>query len=414
MITSILRVLLTRSFKPLVFINKTVDDLEFDVDKFGIYVHIPFCKTLCSFCPYYKVQYNEALAKNYKEALLKEIIMAGTVHKNKNITSVYFGGGTPALMINELKEIISTIKENFNIEDTIGIELHPRDINETLLEKLKNIGFDMVSIGIQSFQESCLNTLGREPIDNESKVKLVSDFGFKVIDVDLIFGMSKQTKEELSKDFITAFKAGATQVSTYPFIDFSYANNKHKPLGRKEKKELLNCLDETSNNIECDRTSVWTFGKKQTSKYSSITRDLYIGFGPSAATLTKKIFGVNTFSVEEYIKSIENGKSAKALFMNFNKRTRKIYWLFWNAYTLKLNNKAFYELFNETLEKAFGIELNLGKFLGLVKKVPEGYKLTKRGAYIYHLLEQKYTHQYIDKTWRLAGKAATPEEIKLY
>lgn len=414
MITSVLRVLLTRSFKPLVFNNKTVEDLDFDVDEFGIYVHIPFCTTLCSFCPYYKVKYDKALVESYKEALLKEITRAGTVHKNKSITSVYFGGGTPALMIEELQEIISTLKESFKIEGNIGVELHPRDINEALLEKLKNISFDMISVGIQSFQESCLNTLGREYIDGESKVKLVSDFGFKVIDVDLIFGMAKQTKEDLSKDFITAFNAGATQVSTYPFIDFSYANNKHKPLGRRDKKELLNCLDEASNNIECNRTSVWTFGKKHTPKYSSITRDLYIGFGPSAATLTKKAFGVNTFSVEEYIKLIENGDCARALTMNFDSRTRKIYWLFWNAYTLKLNNNGFYKLFNESLDKAFGIELKLGRFLGLVKKITDGYELTKRGAYIYHLLEQKYTHQYIDKTWRQAGATPPPEEIKLY
>ncbi len=414
MITSFLRVLLTRSFKPLVFSSKIEENFQLDVDEFGIYVHIPFCTTLCSFCPYYKVKYDEALVKNYKEALLKEIICAGALYKNKNITSIYFGGGTPALMLEELQEIISTLKDNFHIEGNIGIELHPRDINEVLLEKMKSIGFDMVSIGIQSFQESCLNTLGREYLDGEKKVKLVHDFGFKVIDVDLIFGMAKQTKEDLSKDFLAAFNSGATQVSTYPFIDFSYANNKHKPLGRNEKKELLTVLDELSSTMDCVRTSVWTFGKKHTPKYSSITRDLYIGFGPSAATLTKKAFGVNCFSVEEYIRLIESGKSAKALTMNFTTRTRKIYWLFWNAYTLKLNNSDFYKLFRESLDKAFGIELKLGKLFGLVKKTSQGYELTKRGAYVYHLLEQKYTHEYIDKTWRLAGEAILPEEIKLY
>ncbi|KZL90515.1 radical SAM protein [Clostridium magnum] len=133
-------------------------------------------------------------------------------------------------MLEELSDILTALKSNFNIESNIGIELHPRDIKEETLLKLKNIGFDMVSIGIQSFEEKCLRILGREYINGAEKVKMAAAAGFTTIDVDLIFGIEEQTKEDLKSDFITAFNSGATQVSTYPFIDFSYANNKSKPL----------------------------------------------------------------------------------------------------------------------------------------------------------------------------------------
>jgi menaquinone C8-methyltransferase len=414
MITSILRVLLTRSFKPLVFKNYCKEEMEIEGDELGLYVHIPFCTTLCSFCPYNKVKYNRELAGRYKESLIKEINMKAKSLRSKSISSIYFGGGTPALMLEELPEIMQVLKENFDFRENIGIELHPRDINENCLKKLRSIGFDMVSIGIQSFQEKCLHSLGREYVDGGDKVKLVRDAGFKVIDVDLIFGMSGQSKEDLKMDFLEAFDCGATQVSTYPFIDFSYANNKNKPLGKKDKKVLLECLEETMNEICCDRTSVWTFGKRDIQKYSSITRNLYIGFGPSAATLTKKFFAVNTFSVEEYIASIDSQRSPKALTLNFSERTRALYWLFWNAYTLRLSNVEFYKLFNKNLEQLFRIELALGRIFRLIRKVPEGYELTKRGAYIYHLMEQKYTHEYIDKTWRKTGEEAWPLEVRLY
>lgn len=415
MITNLLRLLFTRSLKPFVFTNENRYELNTDVPELGIYVHIPFCTTLCPFCPYNKIKYNKALASSYKDALIKEIHMVSTLNKKKSkITSVYFGGGSPALMLEELSDILTALKNNFHINSNIGIELHPRDINEETLLKLKNIGFDMISIGIQSFEEKCLKILGREYINGAEKVKMAAAANFTTIDVDLMFGIEGQTKEDLKSDFITAFSSGATQVSTYPFIDFSYANNKNKPLGKKHKKELLEYLETISEELQCTRTAVWTFGKKGVPKYSSITRDNFIGFGPSATTLLKDFFKVNTFSVVEYIKCINNEKIPTSLTLNFTKRTRALYWLFWNSYTLKINNESFKKLFNNELEYIFKFELRLGVLMGLIRKTKEGYELTEKGTYKYHLVEQVYTHQYIDKTWRIARQEAWPDKIKLY
>ncbi|MFL0269418.1 coproporphyrinogen-III oxidase family protein [Candidatus Clostridium radicumherbarum] len=415
MVTSILRVLLTRSFKPLMFTDKACNEMKFDSSEIGIYVHIPFCKTLCPFCPYNRIKYDEGMIKPYKEALIDEINMVGRQYKDKKaVTSVYFGGGTPALMLNELGEIIAALKENFDIRGNIGIELHPSNITKDSLLEIKNIGFDMVSIGIQSFQAECLNTLGRKYIDGAEKVRLVKEAGFNTIDVDLIFGIANQSEEDLRDDFLRAFQLGATQVSTYPFIDFSYANNARKPLGKEEKRQLLSALKKTSAEIGCDRTAVWTFGKKDKTRYSSITRDAFIGFGPSATTLTKKFLKLNTFAVEEYIKCIKSGKIPTAITMEFSERNRALYWMFWNAYTLEFNNDEFKKLFGFNLEKMFKIELRIAIVLGLLNKVKNGYQLTERGTYYYHLLEQKYTNRYIDKSWRIARENPWPKEIRLY
>lgn len=413
MVTNIFRIIATRSFKSISFTNK-IEEMDSNMKELGLYVHIPFCEKLCPFCPYNKVEFDKNLANEYKDALIKEIENMGVFYGEKNITSVYFGGGTPALMIDSLGEIIKALKYNFNIKANIGIELHPRDINEIMLRSLIDIGFDMVSIGIQSFNKDNLKTLGREYINGAEKINLVKNAGFKVIDVDLIFGIKGQTKENLIEDFEIAIKNGATQVSTYPFIDFSYAKNKSKPMGKYEKKELLQSLESISENLGLKRTSVWTFGKEGISKYSSITRDSYIGFGPSAATLTNNYFKINTFSVPEYIKVMDTKLTATSLTMDFTKRVRALYWGFWNAYTLEFNSKSFKDLFNEDLDKFFKIELFLARVLGMIEKIDSGYKLTKRGTYIYHLLEQHYTHQYIDKTLKICSNEPWPKEIKLY
>jgi len=415
MITNILRVLLTRSFETLKFTGGADYEMKVDKDEAGIYVHIPFCTTLCSFCPYNRYIYEKSAAKAYKEALIKEIDMVGSLnHDVKIITSVYFGGGTPELMLDELGEIIASLKKNFNIKGSMGIELHPRDIDQGTLHKLRDLGFDMVSIGIQSFNRECLNALGREYIDGANKVRLAKEAGFRTIDVDLIFGISNQSAESLRDDFLTAFQCGATQVSTYPFIDFSYANNKRKPLGRYKKKRLLESLENVGREIECERTSVWTFGKRGIPKYSSVTRDIYMGFGAGAASLTRNFFKVNTFPVGEYIKCVNKGSIPTAMTMKFNLRNRALYWLFWNSYTLKLDSLEFSKLFGAQLKDLFKMELKAAEMLGILKKEDYGYSLTKNGAYLYHNIEQRYTNEYIDKVWRIARENPWPDEIRLY
>jgi len=415
MITNILRIFLTRSIKPFVLRSGQEGVPGLDEKNLGLYIHIPFCKKICSFCPYYKVLYNKDLMEKYIAGLLKEIKLVAALNENRaKITSVYFGGGSPALAINFLPEIMGRIRESFNISGNIGIELHPRDIDKDLIKNLKSIGFDMVSIGVQSFQEKCLHTLGRDNIDNIKKMRIAAEGGFEVMDIDLIFGIPGQIAEDIVRDFEIAANNGATQISAYPFIEFSYSDLKSGPAGRNIQKKMLEDLIDISQRKDFKRTSVWTFSKKGHGIYSSVTRDTYIGFGPGAASLTKNIFKINTFSVEEYIKCLSGGKLSTALTLKFNKRRRSLYWLFWSAYSLHLNRHSFRDLFNEELDSFFGFEIFIGKKLKLIREEEGGYEVTFRGAQLYHLIEQVYTHQYIDKTWKIALDDPWPEKIILY
>ncbi|MGC8971494.1 MAG: hypothetical protein ACP5K2_04740 [bacterium] len=103
---------------------------------------------MCSFCPYYKVLYKKDLAKRFKDALLNEIDIVSALYKDKIINSVYFGGGTPALLIEYLLEIVTKLKSSFDIRGDFAIELHPLDISKAALSNLKQIGFEMISIGV--------------------------------------------------------------------------------------------------------------------------------------------------------------------------------------------------------------------------------------------------------------------------
>ncbi|WP_028855827.1 coproporphyrinogen-III oxidase family protein [Psychrilyobacter atlanticus] len=414
LLTNILKLILTRRWNPFIFYKPQKEvELKYNSGEIGLYIHIPFCKSICSFCPYFKVLYNEDLANFFINALIKEIKIVSERYPKK-ITSIYFGGGTPALLIEKLGNVVTEIRNSFDVENNFAIELHPDNLENEILSQLKENGFNMISIGVQSFSENCLKNLGRDKENIEEKLERVRKFQFDVVDVDLIFGIPGQTEDDLEYDFDKAVELGATQISTYPFIDFSYSKNKNKPLGRSQKKKMLNRLSEVSEKNNFERTSVWTFAKKGSSKYSSVTRDSFIGLGPSAASLADNFFKVNTFSVEEYIKSIEMGKNPTCLVMKFDFRTRAAYWLFWSCYNIEINSDSFNELFNETLAEKYSWELKILEKLRFLEKYPTGYRLTERGAYYFHLVEQKYTHQYIDKTWRMALENPWPEKIELY
>ncbi len=415
LLTSLLRVLLTHSLKPFIFEGNYQNKLDFEnLDDLGLYVHIPFCRSLCSFCPYCKEKYNKQKADSYKIALLKEIDTAcENMTTQKQVTSLYFGGGTPALMIDDLKDIIDKLKKYFIIAGGIGVELHPSDIAEETLQKLKSAGVTMVSLGIQSFNDNCLEKLGRSFDSFIDKLQIVTNNSFDVVDVDLIFAIPEQTDEILAKDIKTAFDHGATQISTYPFIDFTFADNKYKPMPEKVKKNMLKMLTEYCSKINVDRTSVWTFAKHGTEKYSSVTRDTFLGFGVSATTLLKNSFKINTFSIDDYIKRANVNFLPTSLTLNFTKRQRAVYYLFWSAYSMKINKDKFEKIIGIPLNKMFGFELFLAEKSGLIRKNCNVYELTDKAAYIYHYIEQVYTTAYIDKMWNVSRKEAFPDKIIL-
>ena len=144
-----------------------------------------------------------------------------------------------------------------------------------------------------------------------------------------------------------------------------------------------------------------------------MTRDNFLGFGCSATTLLKKQFKINTFSVEEYCKRIEQKKLPTSLTLRFTRRQRMVYFLFWTAYSTEVDSAAFESFFGVPLRKMYGMELKLAKRLGFITEEDGIYRMTLKGAFYYHYYENFYTLAYIDKMWGILRKEAFPARIKL-
>ena len=414
-ITNLTRAWLTRSTKPFVFKNEYDRELPyFDCDNLGLYIHIPFCQSICNFCPYCKTKYEKTLCDRYIDALIKEIHLVGeTQSQKKTVTSLYFGGGTPALAADRIKEIIDTGDKYFKITEGIGIELHPGNVTEPVLQKIKSSGITKISIGIQSFQEKYQTVLGRKPINVDRMFTALSNVHFETVSMDFIFALPGQTFEDLKSDIDTAFSIGANNVAIYPFIDFTFTKSNVKSLPKKEKRKLLDeitgyCLDKGYK-----RNSIWTFSNADNAKYSSMTRDNFLGFGCSATTLLKDQFKINTFSVEEYCNRIESHTLPTSLTIRFTTRQRMIYYLFWTAYSTQVNEKDFEKFFGIPLKKAYGFEITIAKLLGFITEENGICQMTLKGAFYYHYYENFYTLSYIDKMWGIMRQEAFPEKIEL-
>ena len=406
---------LTRSVKPFTFKNEYDSSLPFsDCDSLGLYIHIPFCKSLCNFCPYCKVPYEKDLCDRYIDALIQEIHLVGGCHDGKKrTTSLYFGGGTPALAVNRLSEIIAAIREHFIITEGIGIELHPDNVTPTVLQACKDAGVTKLSIGIQSFNTKFQHILGRCAVKPDRLQDVLSQVTFETVSMDFIFALPGQTFEDLKTDLDIAFQIGANHVAIYPFIDFSFTDSPVTALPKKEKRELLDAITLYCQTQGYTRNSIWTFSSNKDARYSSMTRDNFLGFGCSATTLLKDLFKINTFSVEEYCKRIHEEKLPTSLTLRFTPRQRMVYYLFWTAYSTEVDSAAFEAFFGVPLRQMYGAELKLAKLLGFITEDNGIYRMTLKGAFYYHYYENYYTLAYIDKMWGILRKEAFPSQIIL-
>ena len=415
LITDLTRMYLTHSTKPFIFTKDFDKVLPYDNgSEFGLYVHIPFCKSICNFCPYCKVIYDEETAKGYIDALIKEIHLVGRQwNGRRKATSLYFGGGTPALLVDRITDIISALREHFIITDGIGIELHPDNVNVSVLKTLKSAGVDKISIGIQSFQDKYRRVLQRRKFDIKDISKALNEVHFETVSMDFIFALPTQTFGDLKNDIDMAFANGANHIAIYPLIDFTFTKNKVPAMPKKEKRKLLDDITNYCISKGYVRKSIWTFASEESASYSSMTRDNFFGFGCSATSLFKDQFKINTFSVLEYCKRIDANILPTALTNRFVKRQRMIYYLFWKLYSTRLKVEEFEEFFDIPLNKVYGLEFWLLQMLGFLTRDEEGYKMTLKGAFYYHYYENFYTLSYIDKMWGIMRKEAFPKGIKL-
>lgn len=418
MLTDVLRRVVLKKNDKFLFRNMDIE-LPKDLKSVGLYVHIPFCRSICSFCPYNKDSYDKNKARLYIEALKGEILTYSYILKDISVESLYFGGGTPTLVSDELYEVIGLIKQRFNINGDVGIEVHPNEASVNKLKVLKEAGVNMISLGVQSFNDCTLKKIGR-PYNGDKAMEAfenVKSLKFDSVDVDILFAIPGQTMEEVLDDVRTVFIGGADQISSYPLIMFpftgiknSYIKSGDKLISEAVERKMLNTVFDTARSYGYKRTSIWTFSKENSKRYTSITRRQFIGMGAGASSLVGNNFYVNTFHVDEYIKTAPV-KLPIALVNRMSHREKELFWLFWRCYDTEVNMEEYKHLFGKDFKKEYPFIYKVLKIFG--REEGDIIRLTRTGAYIYHRIEKAYSLTYLNDMWSRCMETPWPEEIKL-
>ena len=182
-ITGLTRMWLTRTAKPFTFKNGYDQILPYaECENLGLYVHIPFCKSICNFCPYCKVRYSAELCDRYIDSLIQEIHIVGSQHaEHRKATSLYFGGGTPALAANRIKEIVNALSEHFIITEGIGLELHPDNVNVETVVLLSKGEIDSKKVRVEfSLEDMDMSGFQKGATYEQIKAYVLEHTGLKV------------------------------------------------------------------------------------------------------------------------------------------------------------------------------------------------------------------------------------------
>ena len=217
----------------------------------NVYVHIPFCSQLCTFCGYLKTLNSEELRRNYVSSLVREIEMYADILGDKKVISLDIGGGTPSLLQpNELGEIMDALKEaNRNMLGTAkeaSIEATPESVEYDKFKEFKALGINRVSIGIESFADSEIRMSGRHNLGNASSnaIKTLKEIRFGNIVCDLMIGIEGQTTKTFSDSVDALLGLDPDTVEVYALgVIPSTVIGKRRPEGLMGNRQKYECYE---------------------------------------------------------------------------------------------------------------------------------------------------------------------------
>ena len=358
----------------------------------GLYLHVPFCRTLCPFCPYNKVPYRDDLAAAYMRRLEREVD-AYRAASGGPFPSLYVGGGTPTLCLDSLAEILPRLV----VTGERAIEVLPTHMSGDWPDRIADAGFDFVSLGVQSFDRRVLRRLRRPTSPETNRRAIEVAIGrFSCVDVDLIFDAGYDSPVSLLGDVRTCFEYGVDQVSTYPLMRFGYT-----PIGkgrhdRRKEHVLLGQASELAHAWGYERRSVWTFNRVGSPSYTSITRPFFLGLGAGAASYTGSAFLVDHFGVDLYMQAIDEGRLPIARLARLPKVAAAAYRTFWQAYTGRIPLDSGDPLLEHPLARAAS---QLARGCGWMRRTDDALVLTGSGYDRYHDLERWVTYHFIEPLW---------------
>ncbi len=263
----------------------------------GVYIHIPFCRSRCSYCDFATGMYSTDLAERYVQALLAEIASWQEVEAPEKVNTIFFGGGTPSLLAPaQLESVLQVLHRRFSIsgEAEVTLEINPGSANPETLAEFRRLGINRASFGAQTFDDNELARLGRSHSADDTRrtFRYLRDAGFDNVSFDLIAGLPGQTMPGWQRNLDEAFALRPEHLSFYllevhqgtPLADHIKKGIQPRPDDDLAAEMYAVMLDRASEagyeHYEISNLCLPEFESRHNTKYW--TAAPYYGFGCSA------------------------------------------------------------------------------------------------------------------------------------
>ena len=360
-----------------------------------LYVHVPFCEKLCPYCSFNRVVFKETLCRQYFSALRKEILFYK--EKGYDFGGLYVGGGTPTILMDELEETLSLIRESFQIRE-ISVETNPNHLTGTNIEILKRAGVNRLSVGIQSFDDGLLKAMERHDKYGSGEAiaeRLQSTLGhFDTLNADMIFNFSSQTPEILDRDLNILAGMGVDQVTYYPLmVSDSTRKIVEKTLGRvdyhQEERFYRQIVKRLTPHYRL--SSAWCFSKKDSMIDEYIVDyDEYAGLGSGSIGYLNGTCYANTFNIREYIDQVNRGEVPLMASRRFTKRERMRYDFLMKLFGMKLDITDLREKYGADFYRYLWYDVLAFGLIGGLRYKMGAFYLTNRGRYCWVIMMREF------------------------
>lgn len=355
-----------------------------------LYAHVPFCERLCTYCSFNRFLYKEDRARDYFSDLRAEMRMIAD--RGYDFASLYIGGGTPTILLDELSQTIDLARELFPSILEVSAETSPNHLGDDLVSALDG-RVQRLSVGVQSFDDRLLMQMdryGKYGCGDEvfERVAAMAE-KFPSFNIDMIFNFPSQSEEILRRDIDLVKKTGATQTTFYPLMA--------SPLRRRELAQTVGKIDFDREaryyRLVCDAlapefepASAWTFSRDRDAMIDEYIVDFpeYVGIGSGALSyLGDRMYG-NTFSLGEYSRRIREGELATVKRGKlYSPKARMRYRFVTDLFGLRLDKQRFRRDFGIPVEVGLPIELAFMAAAGGIKtNTADEITLTDIGRYL--------------------------------
>lgn len=368
----------------------------------SLYIHIPFCQQKCNYCSFFSQIRSQNCIELYLKALEKEINSYKNKLKDFQISTIYFGGGTPSLIsATDIERLLNLCRQNFNFTNDIEISLeaNPESLTFEKLTAYKKMGINRLSIGLQAWQNRLLKYLGRTYQNQDFKeiISLVKQVGFENFNIDLIFGIPKQTFKDWQESLQEAVKLSPTHISCYSLeLDNDsawgklYKLDKFKAMDEKLDRQMYHFARKFLKQNGFSQYEISNFAKKDFKCQYNLQfwqYNQYIGLGAGASSFFGNKRWQNIASIEDYIKKFQDKEEAGInLLKTCHKREIKEALMLSLRLTSGINISEFNNKFKIDLLKIYGMiieKLVKDKLLAISKN---NLKLTRKGLDLSNLV----------------------------